>query len=330
MSMTSQLSADTQAVLLLCSRLGQKGGNGGKPLTRRQYGTLARWLRERSMRPADLLESEGRMRLGELRSPELAPETVERLLDRGAALGIVVDRWLSRGLWVISRGDDAYPGRVKRYLGQASPPVLFGTGDRRLLQAGGLAIVGSRDTSGEDIEFAREVASACAAQQVTVVSGGARGVDMEAMAAGFDAGGKAIGVLADGLGQHANSARYREGLLSGRLVLTSPYDPDARWFAFTAMERNKVVYALSDAALVVSSAAESGGTWAGAIEALDAARIRVYVKAHGAMQEGNRKLLARGGYPFPEGPWSDLRSLFQPVPSAPTLFTPASADRDPV
>lgn len=320
--MTEPLSADTQAVLLLCSRLGQRDENGAKPLTPRQYGTLARWLRERSMRPADLLENAGRARLAELQSPDLAPETVERLLDRGAALGIMVERWTSRGLWVLSRSDDAYPSRLKSYLGQAAPPLLFGAGDPRLLQAGGLAIVGSRDASEEDIEFARSVAAACASQDVAVISGGARGVDLEAMAAGFEAGGKAIGVLPESLARNAVSARYREGLVSGRLALISPYDPDARWFAFTAMERNKVIYALSDAALVVSSAAENGGTWAGAVEALDAARITVYVKAHGKVKEGNRKLLAHGSRPFPQGPWPDLRSLFIAVAPQPTLFTP--------
>jgi predicted Rossmann fold nucleotide-binding protein DprA/Smf involved in DNA uptake len=237
----------------------------------------------------------------------------------------MAERWTSRGLWVLSRSDDTYPGRLKSYLGQAAPPLLFGAGDAGLLQAGGLAVVGSRDASEEDIEFARSVAAACASQHVPVISGGARGVDLEAMAAGFEAGGKAVGVLPDSLARNAVSARYREGLVSGRLVLISPYDPDARWFAFTAMERNRVIYALSDAALVVSSAAENGGTWAGAVEALNAARITVYVKAHGSVKEGNRKLLARGGRPFPEGPWADLRPLLVPVAPEPTLFAPAPA-----
>lgn len=323
MIMTEGLGADTQAVLLLCGRLGQREENGAKPLTTRQYGVLARWLRERSMRPADLLDTAGRSRLSELQSPEVASHVIERLLDRGAALGIMAERWVSRGLWVLSRSDDTYPGRLKSYLGQAAPPLLYGAGEPRLLQAGGLAIVGSRDASEEDIEFARSVGAACASQDIAVISGGARGVDLEGMAAGFEAGGKAVGVLPDSLARNAVSPRYREGLISGRLALISPYDPDARWFAFTAMERNKVIYALSDAALVASSAADNGGTWAGAVEALDAARITVYVKAHGNVKEGNRKLLARGGRPFPEGPWSDLRSLFTPVAAEPTLFTPA-------
>jgi len=275
------------------------------------------------MRPADLLDNAGRARLAEFQSSEIAPEVIERLLERGAALGIMAERWTSRGLWVLSRSDDAYPSRLKSYLGQAAPPLLFGAGEPRLLEPGGLAIVGSRDASEEDIAFARSVAAACASQNIAVISGGARGVDLEAMAAGFEAGGKAVGVLPDSLARNAVSARYREGLVSGRLVLVSPYDPEARWFAFTAMERNKVIYALSDAALVVSSAAESGGTWTGAIEALDAVRVPVYVKAHGIVKEGNRKLLAHGGRPFQEGALMDLCSLFTPVAPEPTLFTPA-------
>jgi len=322
-NMTEPFSADTQAALLLCSRLGLVESNGPRPLTAKQYGALARWLRERCMRPADLLDSQGRGRLAELQIPGLAPQAVEALLDRGAALGIMTERWTSRGLWVLGRGDDGYPNRFKSYLGQSAPPLLFGAGNPKLLQAVGLAMVGSRDASEEDIEFARGVAAACASQGLAVISGGARGVDLESMAAAYEGGGSAVGVLSDSLSRATISARYREGLIAGRLILVSPYDPDARWFAFTAMERNKLIYALSDAALVVSSAAESGGTWAGAVEALDCHRVTVYVKVHGEVPEGNRKLLARGAAPFPEAPWPDLKSLFVPPPQDATLFSAA-------
>jgi hypothetical protein len=77
--MTEVLSADTQAVLLLCSRLGQSEENGTKPLSLRQYGALVRWLVELSMRPADLLDKAGRARLAEIKCPELSPEIIERL-----------------------------------------------------------------------------------------------------------------------------------------------------------------------------------------------------------------------------------------------------------
>src|SRR5260370_4557818 len=190
--MSEALNPGAQGVLLLCSHPGQKDTNGVKPLTPKKYGVLTRWLRERSMRPADLLDQAGRSRLAELQSTELAPETLGQLLDRGAALGIMAERWTGRGLWVISRSDEAYPGRLKNYLGQAAPPLLYGAGDPCLLQAGGLAIVGSRDASAEAIALARSVAAACASQNLPVISGGARGVDLEAMVAAFEAGGRAI------------------------------------------------------------------------------------------------------------------------------------------
>ncbi len=323
MKKSEEMSSDTQAIVLLCSRLGQtEGNNGARPLNPKQYGVLARWLRERSMRPADLLSQGGREQLKELQVGGLDRSMVECLLDRGAALGFMAERWISRGLWVISRGDSSYPVRCKTYLGYSAPPLLFGAGNRELLQSGGLAVVGSREASDDDIGYARRVGAACAAQRIAVISGGARGIDLECMASCFEAGGSSIGILADSLARYAISARYREGLISGRLVLVSPYDPEARWFAYTAMERNKLIYGLSDAALVVTSAAENGGTWSGATEALGYARLPVYVRDADAVAEGNRKLLARGAKPFPPEPWDDLRPLLAPARPEATLFSP--------
>ena len=48
--MESTLTPDTQAVLLLCAELGQRGGNGLKPLGLRQYNALASWLKSQGVR----------------------------------------------------------------------------------------------------------------------------------------------------------------------------------------------------------------------------------------------------------------------------------------
>ena len=320
---------DTQAVLLLCARLGQREESGLKPLTARQYSALARWLRERSLRPCDLLQTRGRERLSELLLAGVPRETVEQLLDRGAALAIIVERWASQGLWVISRGDPAYPTRYKSYLGHAAPPLVYGVGAQELLQVGGLAVVGSRHATDEDLEFARRVGVACAEQRISVISGAAKGVDSESMMAAVDRGGRSVGVLAEGLGRAAVASRYHEALVEGHLTLISPYEPEARWFPYTAMERNKLIYGLADAALVVSSAAENGGTWAGAIEALKHGQVPVYVKSTGAVPAGNLKLLEAGARKFPEEPWSDLRSLFEGQTLRGGLFPAHAASQAP-
>ena len=297
-------------VLLLCGELGRRGGNGPKPLGLRQYNTLASWLRTQGMRPGDLLTSEGQARLRELSSPDLAGTRVEPLLERGAVLALIVERWQRDGLWVISRSDAEYPERLKRYLAQSAPPLLYGIGPKALLNRGGLAVVGSRDRSEEDGEFARRVGEACARQTIPVISGVAKGIDRDAMSGALEAGGWAVGVLAEGLAKTATSGQYRNGLVSDRLTLVSPYDPDSRWFAYLAMDRNKVLYGLSDAALVVASAAETGGTWTGATEALRRGRLKVYVKTTGALAPGNLKLQEKCAVPFPSEPWDDIGSLF--------------------
>lgn len=65
------------------------------------------------------------------------------------------------------------------------------------------------------------------------------------------------------------------------------------------MARNKLIYALSDFALVIASDAEKGGTWAGAEEAIKAGWVPVFIVDGPDAPEGNRLLIKRGGIPFP-------------------------------
>jgi DNA processing protein len=88
--------------------------------------------------------------------------------------------------------------------------------------------------------------------------------------------------------------------MQGRLVLICPYDPAAGFNVGHAMQRNKLIYALSDAALLVNSDFEKGGTWTGAIEQLDRPRfVPVFVRTGGNAGKGNSALLSRGGRPWP-------------------------------
>jgi DNA processing protein len=67
------------------------------------------------------------------------------------------------------------------------------------------------------------------------------------------------------------------------------------------MRRNKLIYALADAALVVNSDFEKGGTWAGATEQLDRLRmVPVYVRSTGANSPGIDALRRKGASDWPE------------------------------
>lgn len=304
---------DRQAILLLCARLGQRD-DSASPLNARQYAALANWLHERSLRPGNLLHSHGRAQLADLQLKGLDRDRVERLLDRGAVLGLMVERWSRSGIWIVTCGDEEYPARYKSYLQHAAPPILYGVGEQSSLEKGGLAIVGSRHASEEDLAIAQRLGNGCAEQKISVISGAAKGIDSESMMAAIDKGGLAIGVLAEGLGRAAVAPPYHDAILEGRLTLVSPYEPESRWFAFTAMERNKLIYALADAAVVVAASDEQGGTWAGALEALKQGQIPIYVKAFGELSAGNRKLIEAGGYAFPSDAFDNLGQLFNNSP----------------
>src|SRR3990172_8427415 len=89
--------------------------------------------------------------------------------------------------------------------------------------------------------------------------------------------GTVIGVLADSLLKAATSNKYRKYLVNNNLVLISPYYPEAGFNAGNAMSRNKYIYCLTDAAIVVQSGTE-GGTWNGAIENLKKEWVPLWVK----------------------------------------------------
>lgn len=294
---TSSLSPDTEAILLLCGRFGSEHGERHAPLTQKEYERLTKWLYERKLRPSHLLGGDPTGRLRDLVHAGLEPARVGSLMARGTALALALEKWQRSGVWVLSRSDEAYPGRLKKKLGQSAPPVLYGVGEISLLDAGGLAVVGSRNAAETALEFARDVARACARDGLCVVSGGAKGVDLAAMQCAGEAGSAVIGVLAADLLRASVNRQNRLGIQSGRLVLTSSFNPEAGFNAGNAMARNRFIYALADYALVVDSAEGEGGTWAGATENLRHAWTPLYVRIPGE-SPGNAALVAKGAQGF--------------------------------
>lgn len=291
------VSADGEAVLLLCGRFGGERQEAFEPLSVRDYAAFAAWLNQRGMRPADLLSAAGRAPLDGVREIELERPRLDFLLGRGTAMALALERWSRAGLWVVSRGDAAYPKALKRRLKHAAPPLLYGAGWQDLLDVGGLAIVGSRDASDAALDVTRRIAAACAGEGLVVVSGGARGVDSAAMQGAVEAGGHAVGVLASDLLKASVGRSNRAGLQEGRLALVSPFPPEAAFLAGHAMARNQYLYALADRALVIDAALGSGGTWAGAQENLKERWVPLHVRMPGE-GAGNAALVAQGGVPF--------------------------------
>ena len=299
--MTPILSPNTQAILLLTAPLIVGRGTASSDLlTPSEYKRFARHLRDIQRQPADLVLPTAN-ELVRACSAVIDESRLQRLLGRGFLLSQVIEQWQSRAIWVVSRADSTYPWRLKARLREDSPAVLYGCGDITLLESGGLAVVGSRHVDDSLIEYAMAVGGLAAKAGRTLVSGGARGIDQAAMRGALAANGRAIGVLADSLEKTAMNRENRNFLLAEQLVLISPYDPSAGFNVGHAMQRNKLIYALADSSLVVSSDLNKGGTWAGAVEQLDKFRfIPVYVRSTGQLSPGLDALLSKGATHWPE------------------------------
>ena len=299
--MTDALSPNTSAILLLTAPL-LAGRSKRSPdlLKPSEYKKLALHLRELGGQPADLLTPDAAQLLGDC-DRLIDKARMERLLARGFLLSQAVERWQTRAIWVVSRADREYPQRLKTRLKEDSPALLYGCGERGIVATGGLAVIGSRNVDDALVEYTHEIGALTARAGRTLVSGGARGIDQAAMRGALEAGGRVTGVLADSLERTSMNREHRNLLLEGQLVLISPYDPSAGFNVGHAMQRNKLIYALADAALAVSADLNKGGTWAGAVEQLEKLHlVPVYVRSTGAASKGLDGLREKGALPWPD------------------------------
>ena len=187
--MTTELSPDTQAALLLTAPLLM--GSGASPaetLTPGEYKCLYHRLCEMHYQLSDLLGPDAPNIINNC-EPVLDGGRLRRLLERGFLLSQAVESWQTRALWVVSLSDDHYPDPIKTRLQDNAPAVLYGCGDIPLLETGGLAVVGSRHVDESLIAYTMGIGRLAAQAGCTIVSGGARGIDQAAMRGALEAGG---------------------------------------------------------------------------------------------------------------------------------------------
>lgn len=273
------MDENKQAILMLTTYFSSPKKGEPTPLTPLEYGRFALWLWENKYQPKDLFSQfDEILNKWNDEKNKITKERLNFLIGRGMAMGVALEKWHSAGIWIITRSDKEYPKRLKAHLGDVAPAVLFGIGNKQLLNAGGLSMVGSRNIDASDQEFTQCIARQAAMEGLNIVSGGARGVDETAMLAALEVDGTAIGILANDLLKAALSSKWRKHLKQNQLVLVSTYYPEASFNIGNAMGRNKYIYCLSDFALIVRSDEGKGGTWAGANENLKKKWVPLFIK----------------------------------------------------
>lgn len=157
------------------------------------------------------------------------------------------------------------PGQWQRrlYAVSAMPPFLYARGRAEAigkLEGAAVAVVGSRQPDRYGLAATARLVAELAAAGMTIVSGGARGIDRAAHEAALHADGSTVAVLGHGV-DLVYPAQNRElfARIADRGFLLSEYPPGTppRRHHFPA--RNRLVTALSDC-LIVTAARENSGT----------------------------------------------------------------------
>ena len=159
----------------------------------------------------------------------------------------------------LTLNDAAYPSRLREC--EDAPLALFYRGNTSLNALRIVNIVGTRHATpyGEEIchSFVRDLADLC--PDVLIVSGLAYGIDIQAHKAALQHGFPTIGVLAHGLDRIYPTAHRKTAVSmmdQGGLLteFMSGTNPDRQNF----VKRNRIVAGMSDATIVIESAAKGG------------------------------------------------------------------------
>lgn len=284
------------AIVALCTNLGDPNSTFN-PLTNLQYNHLATKLYNSSIQsPSNLLE-----KINELDSywEELnlsfeMKDRIEYLLspERVIKVHMGVQDLLRRNIQIITRASKNYPNKLKSKLLEKRPAVLFYTGNLDLVNEDIVGIVGSRNIGREEEDYINIIVKELVSKSKTIISGGANGSDKTAEDVVIENEGNLILFLSFGMNKKITDSKVIKHLINDKMLILSESVPSSNFQVFSAMNRNKYIYALSDYVVVAKTDYKKGGTWSGATEALKNNYCDVFLKSDNSI--GFRELIKLG------------------------------------
>ena len=248
-------------------------------------------------------------------TPELLPRNQNDLLEQFPELAKILkgkireedrgdvsaayEQLKDHGINIIYPGHPDFPPHILEIA-----PILFVKGQQKRLRSDSVTIVGARNVSDKGIRITRNLAGELVGKGINIVSGYAKGVDSEAHLGALEAEGTTTLVLSDGIKQLRQKSAFKKFNWDRDVLAVSQFDPDTKWSAWNAMERNQLVCALSKAVVVIESGPERdtqgkmSGTFNTAKTALDL-NLPLFVLNPSCFDnapKGNADLIELGGY----------------------------------
>ncbi len=222
----------------------------------------------RYLRAAEVLaavtgtDSQGELAL--IRQPEgrALATAIERWRARLGLLPSVAKlaQWQGSGLRLICPGDTEWPSQLDD-LGDARPLLLWarGVADVRFACLNSVSVVGARAATAYGNHVALEMAAALGDHGLTVISGGAFGIDSSAHRGALTSRSPTVAVLAGGLGfgyPRGHEGLFTEIAAQGAVVSECPPEQAPTRPGF--LVRNRLIAALGRGTVVVEAALRSG------------------------------------------------------------------------
>ena len=177
--------------------------------------------------------------------------------EKTTNLGAELNRIAEFGCRIVTQDDPEYPESLRQIY---DPPiVLYVKGDLSTKDKNAVAMVGSRMTTHYGLEVARKLAYQLAYLGVTVVSGGARGIDTAAHQGALSGKGRTIAVLGTGINlvtPPENAKLFEQIAASGALITQFPFNRPADKQSFPI--RNRIVAGMTLGTVVVEANLTSG------------------------------------------------------------------------
>ena len=190
--------------------------------------------------------------------PGCQPRHIERLRDPDLGPTERQIAWFQRQeVRLVTLADSAYP-RLLREIPDP-PPILFVRGSLAESDRFGVGVVGSRHATPYGRATAERLARELAGHGLTVISGGAVGIDVAAHRGALAIGGRTLAVLGCGLDidyPRENRALFEQIAANGALITEYPLGAQPEAWRFPV--RNRVISGLSLGVLVVEAPKQSG------------------------------------------------------------------------
>jgi len=247
---TTPLSLANQVLLTAWLRLACTAGIGpvsGRQLATACGGAIAIWQTP----PEDLKNIEGVSARALQALAASTPQQAEDILALCAAQGIEV----------LCIEDEAYPAMLRQL--DDAPLLLFVRGQISALNhPRQLAVVGARKADNEGRLLTRRWCAHLAAQDISIVSGMAYGIDAAAHGGALDAGDTAaptIAVLGCGLASPFSPIQQKQiAAIAERGCVVSEFLPEEEARPANFPRRNRIIAGLSAATLVMQADIKSG------------------------------------------------------------------------